>query len=313
MKRVTVFAPATVANVAVGFDILGFSFDRLGDQVTVERVDDFNPDSPISIIEITGVVENLPLSPELNTATVGLLHMRKDLGLDFGFKVSIHKGIPKGSGIGGSAASAVAAVVAANLLLDVPISTERLLKYALEGEFIASESIHADNIAPCLFGGLQLVQSLNPLNLISLPIPEGLECVLVHPRTVVETKYARKILQRTLTLKDHVNQSALLAGFIAGCYQNNLELIKASLTDILIEPQRARLITGFPQAKAAALRAGALGCSISGSGPTVFAWVDSQKTSLEVKDAMEDQFKRLNIETQSWMGKISTRGARAVP
>jgi homoserine kinase len=153
---------------------------------------------------------------------------------------------------------------------------------------------------------------LNPLRLVSLPIPTGIECVLIHPQTVVETKNARKILTKTISLTDHVRQSAYLGGFISGCYSNDLELIKASFADILIEPQRSSLIAGFSEAKAAALFAGALGCSISGSGPSMFAWVESRKRGIQVQDAMEKVFKKLKIETQSWIGNISPDGAREI-
>ncbi len=308
-KSATAFAPATVANVAVGFDILGFALEGLGDHVTVERVDHPTYPAPIRVQKITGLVQDLPQRAELNTATVGLLKMQRDLGLEFGFNVSIEKGIPLGSGMGGSAASAVAAVVAANALLDHPLPQYDLLRYALEGESVASGAFHADNIAPCLLGGLQLVQSLDPIRVISLPVPTKVECILVHPKAILRTKEARQILSPQISLKDHVHQSALMAGFISGCYTNNIDLIRASLCDILIEPQRASMIQGFREAQKVALQAGALGCSISGSGPSIFAWVNSPEIGLRVQESMMKVMKELGVEAQSWVKKITLRGA----
>ncbi len=307
-KSVNVFAPATVANVAVGFDVLGFAFDLVGDRVRVERVD--RPS--VEIKAISGCVPNLPMQAELNTATVGLLKMRKDLGLKFGFDVYIEKGIPKGSGMGGSASSAVASVYAANLLLDKPLSQELLLEYALAGEAVASGAVHADNVAPCLFGALQLVQSVDPLRVIALPVPENLYCVLVHSDTQIETKEARKLLKKTLSLETHVKQSAYLASFVASCFKNDLSLMKSSLVDLIVEEQRAPLIPGFYEVQKAALEEGALACSISGSGPSMFALASSNLQASKIRKGMMHVLEDMKIKSESWVAPVSTLGAREI-
>jgi homoserine kinase len=303
-----VFAPATVANVAVGFDILGFPVDVAGDEVTVWRTDE----PTVSIEGLVGTTRELPLNPAENTASVGLLQMIRDLRLDHGFKVSVNKGIPVGSGMGGSAASAVGAIVAANALLDRPLPKETLLRYAVLGEFVASGTAHSDNASPCLYGGLTLTRSVSPIDVVRIPVPEGLLCVLVRPHLEVETREARKILKSEVPLKDHVRQSSNLAGFLAGCFKGDFGLIRRSLSDVLIEPQRASLIHGFAEAKKAALEAGALGCSISGSGPATFALADSQAAAAAVRDAMVAAYGHAGVITDAWISPISAEGARLV-
>lgn len=269
MESATAFAPATVGNAAVGFDILGFAVEGVGDRVTVART----PSREVTIGDITGVTGAAEISrdPARNTATVGLIEMISELTLPHGFRVSIEKGIPLGSGMGGSAASAVGAVVAAQALLAAPLGQEALLRYALLGEYIASGSAHADNAAPCLYGGLTL--ALSDGEIVRVPVPEGIVCILVHPHLQLETRAMRGVLKREVPLVDCVRQSALLAGFISGCYAGDLGRIGKSLSDILIEPQRERFIPGFRAAKRAATEAGALGFSISGSGPERFRLV----------------------------------------
>ena len=215
---ITAFAPATVANVAVGFDVLGFALDAVGDTVTLKKTTDIGK---IEIESIKGL-EGLPYDPAKNTATVGLVKMLQELGLPFGFKVSIEKGIPLSSGMGGSAASSVAAVVAANGFLPNSLTKSELLRFALEGERAASGAIHADNVAPSLFGGLTLIRSTDPIDVINIPYPK-LFCVLIHPDIKVETKYARSVLATHLSLHQFVQQSAHLASFIAGCFQQDVE------------------------------------------------------------------------------------------
>ncbi|MEP6635561.1 MAG: homoserine kinase [Acidobacteriota bacterium] len=312
-RAATAFAPATISNVAVGFDILGFPLESVGDVVTVSTT----ASASIQIKEIlddTGSGElDIPFDPARNTATVGLIKLRDDLQLDFGFDVTIRKGIALGSGMGGSAASAVGALVAANSLLEKPLAKEALLEYALLGEQVASGTAHPDNIAPCLFGGMTLVLSLEPVRYVTLPVPANILTVLVHPRLRVDTKSARSILRPTVPLGDYVRQSAHLAGFIAGCFKGDIDLIRHSLTDLVIEPQRAPLIPGFAEVKAAAMRQGAIGASISGSGPSVFAWVeaaDSNDAAARVRDAMVEAFREHGqTEVDSWISPISPQGA----
>jgi len=311
MKSVTVFAPATVANVAVGFDLLGFSLAGVGDEITVTRRT--QPGIGIEKIESAGAevsqaeLDSLPRDPQKNTATVGVLQLLADHPLPFGLNFSIRKGIPLGSGMGGSAASAVAGVVAANAFLAHPLARETLLGYALMGEEVASGSRHADNAAPCLYGGLVL--ALSAEKIISLPLPASIRCVLVHPHLRVETRQARAVLSPQVSLQTHVHQSAKLAGFLAGCFQSNLSLIQSSLQDLIIEPQRAHLVPGFAEAKAAALNAGALGCSLSGSGPSVFAWSENEIKAEAICKAMVHAFTARGIETDSWISEILTPGA----
>lgn len=314
----TAFAPATVANVAVGFDILGFPLETAGDEITVSRTDEAGT---VRIDAISGMgtglstgqdADEIPKEAARNTATVGLIEMMRDLNLPFGFRVSIRKGIPLSSGMGGSAASAAGALVAANALLDAPLPKEILLKYALLGEYISSGSTHADNLAPCLYGGLILVKSVDPLDLIPIPVPAGITSVVVHPHIRVNTREARQLLRPKIALADHVRQSADLASFISGCYRGDMELIGRSMVDTVIEPQRSRLIPGFGAAKAAAFQHGAIGFSISGSGPSVFAWTATPEEASRVAKAIVQVFERLGMKADAWISPINRDGARIV-
>jgi len=314
VRRATAFAPATVANVAVGFDILGFAIGSVGDEITVS----ITRDQTVRITEVrdlTGASAALevPLEADKNAATVGLIKFREDLRLDFGFQVELRKGIALGSGLGGSAASTVGALVAANSLLETPLPRESLMPYALLGEEVASAAIHADNLAPCLLGGLTLVLSLDPFRYVSLPAPPELLAVVVHPHMRLDTRHARHILKPDVSLADHVRQSASLGGFIAGCFRNDVEMIGQSLTDFLIEPQRASLIPGFAEVKAAALAQGALGASISGSGPSVFALVNSAAVAAGVRDAMVGAFRAHgSSDVDAWISPVNQQGARII-
>jgi homoserine kinase len=248
-RQATAFAPASVANVAIGFDILGFSVDSLGDRVTLTR----SETRGVRILSIRGVAEDLPLEAEKNTAGRALIAMVEGLRLDFGLEMQIDKGIPLSSGLGGSAASAVAAVVAANALLGEPLPLIELLKFAMQGEAVASGSMHADNISPSLYGGLVLTVGIENPHVKQIPVPPGVRAVVVHPHMFVSTKHARGILSRTVNMSDFVWQTANLAGFISGCYTDDLDLIRASLQDVVIEPQRQVLIPGFANIRDAAL------------------------------------------------------------
>jgi homoserine kinase len=305
--RVTAFAPGSVANVAIGFDILGFSVDAVGDSVTLIRTE--RPG--VTITSITGVVEDLPLAAEKNTAGQALLALIELRGLKFGFEVRISKGIPLASGLGGSAASAVAAVVAANAMIDDPLTRMELLKVAMEGEAVASGSRHADNISPSLFGGLVLTVGIDEPRVKQIPVPEQIHAVIVHPHLQVSTKQARAILSRTVNMSDFVWQTANLAGFISGCYTNDLDLIKASLEDVIIEKQRQTLIPGFTDVRKAALASGALGCSISGAGPTVFA-LCLEAEAPAVRNAMQQAFAAQDIQSDHWIVPVQSGGAHVV-
>jgi len=371
IKTITAYAPATCANVIVGFDILGFACDFIGDEVTLVSRDD--KEIIIGSIEST---EALPFDIEKNTASVVIKKMIENLKMDMGFTLHIKKGIPLSSGLGGSAASAVAAAVACNGFLRTPLTHEELLPYILCGEAIASgdvaasggavsndvvasghavssddvaandyavsgddvaandhavssdsvaassaavtgnaavvsNEVHADNIAPCLYGGLTLVTSLYPLKIISLPIPDVF-CVFVHPHIKINTKDARKILSSTILLKNHIRQTQQLAGFIVSLYQNNKELLKQSLTDFIIEPQRAHYIPCFQELKKMAMERGALGISLSGSGPTLFAWTEKKEDADAIGIALSQHLQRERVNAEYWVSKISSEGAKII-
>lgn len=305
--RATAFAPASVGNVAVGFDILGLAVDALGDRATVTRT----TQPGVTITAVRGVAGALPREAERNTAGRALLRLAELSGIAGGFALELDKGIPLGSGLGGSAASAVAAAVAGNALLDQPLGESELLECALAGEEVASGSRHADNVAPSLLGGLVLSVGTDRPRLARIPVPKGVRVVLAHPRMFLATKEARAILSGTVPLAAFVRQTANLAGFLAGCYADDLELIGASLADVVIEPQRARLIPGFADARAAALGAGALGCSISGAGPTLFAWAREAEAEA-VGAALDAALVRHGHAVDSWIVGLESAGARVI-
>jgi homoserine kinase len=293
--------------VAVGFDVLGYSASVAGDRVRATRTD-----APgVRIAGITGVVQELPLEFERNTAGMAVAAMAEALDLDFGFELTIEKGIPLGSGLGGSAASAVAAVVAANALLDHPLDNLRLLQFAMRGEMVASGTAHIDNIAPSLYGGLVLSVGIDNPHIKQIPVPSIVRSILVRPHRVLETRGARALLGRTVPLSDVVWQQANLAGFVTGCFTADLPLIAASLEDVLIEPQRKGLIPGFQAVKDGAMSAGALGCSISGAGPTMFAWA-AEVNAEGVRAAMVEAFRAEGVTCDAWVTRIEPVGASIV-
>ena len=303
----TAFAPASVGNVSIGFDILGFSVDAIGDRATARRTDR----GGVTIKAIRGVVEDLPLEAAKNTAGRAVMALHEGLSLKFGLELEIEKGIPLASGLGGSAASAVAAVVAANALLPQPRSLLELLKFAMQGEAVASGSMHVDNIAPSLFGGLVLTVGIDHPRVKQIPVPRSIRAVIVHPHMFLSTRQARSILKGSVEMADFVWQTANLAGFISGCYTDDLDMLRESFDDVVIEPQRAALIPGFADVRRAALSAGALGCSISGAGPTVFAWcIESHAHA--VREAMVQEFSQHGLQCDHWITQIVPSGARVV-
>ncbi|AUR52876.1 homoserine kinase [Aquella oligotrophica] len=303
VNKLTAFAPATSANLGVGFDILGLALDAVGDKVTLTKRDDGQ-----IIIEKINSVTGLPLEPNKNTASYALQKMCEELDISCGFSMQIDKGIAMGSGMGGSAASAVAAVVALNGFLSNPVSREKLVEYALYGEEIASGGRHADNVAPCVFGGITLIRSLAPMEVINLPYPE-LYCVIIHPHLQVETKSARGILKPEIPLKKYVEQSAQLGAAICAFYQKDIELLRRSMQDLIIEPQRANLVTGYYQVKEAALKSGAITATFSGSGPSMLAFCDSKANAEKVTLAMLAMFNKHGIEADQWISPINPDGA----
>lgn len=304
----TAYAPAGVANLAVGFDLLGHALDAVGDLVTVHRTD--RPE--VEIAEIIGADAEIPMDPAQNTATAGLVVLLRELGLPYGFRVSIRKAIPLGSGMGGSAASAVGGIVAANALLEEPLPPLELLRYALVGETVASGSAHADNLAPGLLGGLTLVRSMDPMDVLQIRVPAEIRCVLVHPHLRLDTRVARAVLPKEISMGLHVKQSANLAAFVLGCERGDLELIRRSFVDLVVEPHRAPLIRGFAAVKAAALESGALGCSISGAGPSVFAWCVGEEVAAGVRDSMTAAFAAEGVDSDAYISPVDAPGARIV-
>lgn len=291
---------------------MGFSAGVTGDTALVEKISE----RKVIVGEITGVLKSLPSDPLANTATAGLVRLIEDQNLNYGFRVSIEKGIPLGSGLGGSAASAVAAIVAANELLERPLTKSEMLSYALIGECVASGSLHADNVAPSLYGGFTLAamqpatQNALPIaNVSQLPIPPNLWCVLLHPHVEVATKMARGILKPEIPLKTHIAASANLASFMVALFHSDFELLGQSMKDIVIEPQRAHLIHGFHAIQNAALAAGAVACTISGAGPTIFAWAEGQSKAIQIKDQMT---KAASTPSSTWAFQLKTDGARVL-
>ncbi|HYW08245.1 MAG TPA: homoserine kinase [Longimicrobium sp.] len=304
--RAVAFAPASTSNLAVGFDILGHPVGPVGDRVTVTR----RAEPGVIVAGVGGVARDLPTDPALNTATVGLLAMLDDVRPGFGLEVWVDKGIPLGSGIGGSAASAVAAIVAANALLPEPLARMDLFRYALAGEAVASGAAHGDNVAASLFGGLVLVRSADPADVVQLPAPGTLRCVIALPRLRVDTRHARAVLPASFPLHTVVEQTANLAGVVAGCCTGDLPLIARSMRDVLVEPHRASLISGFAEVQGAAMAAGALGCSISGGGPAIFAWCDGDDAAEAVRAAMVGAFARSGVPAEGWSSPVNGPGAR---
>src|SRR5688572_10507107 len=278
MKWVKAFAPATVANVCCGFDILGFAIDQPGDEVHMS----FSERPGVTITRITGEGGKLPVDAEKNTAGVAVLSYLKEIGQQPGVEIELHKKLPLGSGMGSSAASAAAALVAINELMGSPKTKSELVPHGMESERVACGSAHADNVAPSLLGGVVLVRNYNPLDLVQVPYPKSLSCALVHPHLEVRTEDSRRILRNTVYLKDAISQSANAAGLMVGLIQSDFRLIADSLKDSIAEPVRSFFIPGFEDLKKEAKAAGALGAGISGSGPTVFALCESSSLAQKV-------------------------------
>jgi homoserine kinase len=303
-KSIKVFAPATVANVSCGFDVLGFAVDSPGDEAIVKMTDK----QGVTISKITGDEGRLPLDPNKNTVSATIIKMLADLKINQGFEIELHKKMPLGSGLGSSAASSVAGIFAVNKLLGEPLSQIQLLPYAMEGERLASGTAHADNVAPALYGGFVLIRSYDPLDVISIPTPNDLYASIVHPHIEVETRDARSILRKDIKLKDAITQWGNVAGLITGLMSDNYELIGRSMQDVIVEPLRAILIPGFYEVKQAAKEAGALGGGISGSGPSIFALSKGKTISEKVGKAMVETFKSIGIESDVFVSKINAKG-----
>lgn len=316
-RQITAFAPATVANVACGFDVLGFALEAPGDEVSVTRRDDLPPASVIisSLSSGEGIsFEGISSEPLNNTAGKAALALLQHVNAPFGVELKIRKMMPAGSGMGSSAASAAAAVVAVNELLrfnHLPhFSPLELIPFGMEGEAVASGSYHADNVAPAITGGIVLLRGYNPVDAVQIPVPAQLHCAVVRPHVEVATSMARSLMPKEIPLKTAITQWGNLAGLIAGLMKEDYALISRSLQDVVAEPVRAALIPGFADIKRAALDAGALGCSISGSGPSVFALTDSLKTAQNAAAMMEAALRPHGIECTEYVSKLSATGPR---
>lgn len=302
MNEIKIFSPATVSNVACGFDILGFSLESLGDEMIVKKT----KKKGLKITKIEGF--NLPKDIQKNVAGVSAAAMLKKIKPNFGFEIEIFKKIKPGSGIGSSGASSAGSVYAINKLLGNPFNEIELLNFAMKGEYLASNAEHADNIAPAILGGFTLVKNISPLNIISLPYPKDLYCVIIHPQIEIKTSESRKILPKNVSLKNATIQLTNLGGLIHGLHTNNYDIIKSSLKDELIEMHRSKLIPLFDEVKENSMNSGALGCSISGSGPSIFSLCKGKKIAEKIEKSIINIYSSSNIEFSTHVSKINKRG-----
>lgn len=306
---IAVFAPGSVSNVACGFDVLGFALSAPGDLVTAEP----RTEQGVEIAAISGDGGRLPREPHRNTAGVAAQQLLTRLGAARGVRLTIQKGLPLASGVGSSGASAVAAVVAVNELLGRPASLAMLLECAMTAETVACGAAHPDNVAPSLYGGFVLARSADPPDIVRLPVPDGLACTVLHPHLEIETGHARQVLGDTILLRDGVRQWANVGALVAGLFQGDLALISRALEDHVAEPRRAHLVPGFADVKQAALRAGALGCSLSGSGPSVFALSATFEQAEAAGKAMRHAFGAASrAGADVWTSLVGQEGARVV-
>ena len=306
MNEIKIFSPATVANVSCGFDVLGFCLDSVGDDMVIRKTEK----KGIYITKIKGF--DLPYEANLNVAGVSALAMYEAIDVDFGFEIEIYKNIKPGSGIGSSAASAVGSVFGMNELLGRPFNKTQLTGFAIKGEALASKCEHADNLAPALFGGFTLVKSISPLQILEIPSPDDLYATIIHPQIEIKTSESRAILPKKIALSDAITQWANFGSLIHALHTSDYDLIKESLHDVVVEPHRSKLIPHFNAVKKAAITAGALGCGISGSGPSIFTLSNSLETSNNVKDAIKNVYSKTGIAFEIHVSKINTEGVKII-
>lgn len=309
MDQIKVFAPATVANVACGFDIMGFAINGIGDEITVSKTEK----SGLKIAEIKGC-EGLPIEPEKNVATVAVQALLNSLEVKptHGFEFKIYKNVMAGSGLGSSASSSSGAVFAVNELLGNPFSKSELVYFAMQGELSASGNAHADNVAPSLLGGFTLVRSYNPLDVITLDYPKELYVSIVHPQIEIKTSDSKRILRKEVPLKDAITQWGNVGGLVSGLAKGDYDLISRSLQDVIAEPVRSMLIPLFGEVKRAALELDALGCSISGSGPSIFALSKEPNTAELIGGKFKSIYDLNSIEANIYVSKINPKGAEVI-
>jgi len=306
MNEIKIFSPATIANVSCGFDVLGLALDTVGDEMTIRKVSQ----KGVRITKIIG--QKLPFETYNNVAGVAALALLSEINSEFGFEIEIDKRIKPGSGIGSSAASAAGAVWAINELLGRPFCKTDLVRFAMEGERLATGVPHADNVAPALFGGFTLVRSYEPLDIIKINTPDELYATVIHPQIEVKTSDARTILKTTVPLKDAIKQWGNVGGLISGLFTEDYELIGRSLEDFIIEPIRSILIPAFDKVKSESLKSGALGCGISGSGPSIFALSKGKETAIKVAETMKSVYEKVGIDYDIHVSKINKQGIKII-
>ncbi|MDB2606272.1 homoserine kinase [Zobellia sp.] len=306
MEEIKVFCPATIANISCGFDVLGVALDNVGDTMVIRKTEE----KGIRITKLEG--QDLPMETLQNVAGVAGLALLEKSDYEGGFEIEIYKKIKAGSGIGSSAASSTGAVWAMNELLGKPFSTLELVQFSMEGERLASGVAHADNVAPALFGGFTLVRSYSPLDIVPIHTPSDLYATVIHPQIEVKTSDSRKILKTNITLADGIKQWGNVGGLIAGLYTEDYDLIGRSLEDHIVEPIRSILIPGFDKVKNEALKAGALGSGISGSGPSIFAFSKGIDTANKVATAMKEVYKNIGIDYDVHVSKINSQGIKTI-
>ncbi len=306
MEEIRVFCPATIANISCGFDVLGVALDAVGDEMVVRKTHE----KGIRITKLEG--QDLPLETKKNVAGVAGLAFLEKADYNGGFEIEIYKKIKAGSGIGSSAASSTGAVWAMNYLLGNPFSKTDLVKFAMEGEKLASGVAHADNVAPALFGAFTLVRSYTPLDIIPIKNPSELFATVIHPQIEIKTADSRKILKTNISLENGIKQWGNVGGLIAGLFTEDYDLIGRSLEDHIIEPIRSILIPGFDDVKKEALSAGAMGCGISGSGPSIFAFSKGKQTADIVADAIKKTYQNIGIDFDIHVSKINSEGIKII-
>ncbi|MFT5673590.1 MAG: homoserine kinase [Polaribacter sp.] len=306
MDYLKIFAPATVANVSCGFDSLGFAVDAVGDEMTFTKT----IEKGVKITKITGA--DLTYNVDENAASAVVKKILNAANAAFGVALTIHKGFSPGSGLGSSAASAAGAAFGANKLLGDLYSDLELTKFAMFGEEVACGTAIADNVAAAIYGGFVLVRSYKPLEVIKLPVPSALRVVAIHPQIAIKTKDARDVLPTEIALKDAVTQWANVGGLISGLYTDNYQLISNSLVDVIVEPARKPLIPFFDAVKNSALKAGALGAGISGSGPTIFALCKGDAVAEAVYKSIEESYKNTGIDFEMFISKVNPKGIKII-
>jgi len=305
-NEIKIFSPATVANVSCGFDVLGFCLDSIGDEMIIRKTSQ----KGITISKIEGY--KLPFEAKNNVAGVAALAIYNDANPDFGFDIEIYKNIKPGSGVGSSSASAAGSVFAINELLGRPYNNTQLTQFAMKGEALASNSEHADNLAPALFGGFTLVKSLSPLKVLQLPTPNELYAVVIHPQIEIKTSESRAILPKQVALNNAITQWANVGSLVHALHTEDYNLLSESLNDVIVEPHRSQLIPYFDDVKQTAIKNGALGTGISGSGPSIFNLCKGIDTANRVKDAIDTLYSKTEIAFEIYLSKINTEGVKVL-